>query len=583
MLALGVALARYLVLAVGPASPLAGAYRHIATEALHLVRRSRYQIEPASIVALLRILDGLGDAPDWLLDPWVLRVERALDLEAEHGSFLAGLVDGMPRLSRLLRGDERIGWELRLAHDLASDPSQYEPAAQLFARSVRAVEAGSAWRAWSAAAASAPPAVQLDIQWTAALANPAGVAAPWLRLAHAAFAAGHRADGFAAACRGMAAAGDDQRPRALAELAPAWLAAGVTTPLDDTAAFERGAAAAAADRMREAVDHWRWASAITPANPQRARSLAIALARSGRADEAIGVLARYQPTTAARAIGRVLADHGRHTEAVPILRYAARRSATADDWAALAAVAHRAGNDAVAVVTGRHALALGAGGHTLSIALATSLYRMGAFVECERIAEQLIAVVGDRGAKLAGLHAMARALAGQGRHVEAHRYAKAAAELVPDGELAVELTETMELIVAQDAPPVQTSPELSMERQALDELEAGQLDGLVAAISSPSWGIARVALAACELRRDDESGIPVSPRAFEAAVVMLSRTQGATDPDAVLARTRALRIRDNAFIQIDPPPPLGARYSPEQFEREYAERDRQRNRPGTAA
>ena len=30
----------------GPPTPIAGAYRHIATEALHLVRRSRYQIEP---------------------------------------------------------------------------------------------------------------------------------------------------------------------------------------------------------------------------------------------------------------------------------------------------------------------------------------------------------------------------------------------------------------------------------------------------------------------------------------------------------------------------------------------------------
>src|SRR5205823_1610875 len=92
--------------------------------------------------------------------------------------------------------------------------------------------------------------------------------------------------------------------------------------------------------------------------------------------------------------------------------------------------------------------------------------------------------------------------------------------------------------------------------------------------SSPSWGIARVALAASEFRKDDESGIPVSPRALDAAVSILGRTEGATMPDAVLARIRALRIRDNAFIQIDPPPPLGVRYSPEEFERAYAERER---------
>ncbi|HEU4727193.1 MAG TPA: hypothetical protein VFT22_04875, partial [Kofleriaceae bacterium] len=82
---------------------------------------------------------------------------------------------------------------------------------------------------------------------------------------------------------------------------------------------------------------------------------------------------------------------------------------------------------------------------------------------------------------------------------------------------------------------------------------------------------------------EDENGIPVSPRALEAAVGILSRSAGATQPDAVLARIRALRIRDNAFIQIDPPPPLGARLTPDDLERAYAERDRRPDRPGTAA
>src|SRR5262249_54549851 len=150
-----------------------------------------------------------------------------------------------------------IGWELRLAHDLAADPSQYEPAAALFARAARAVDAGGALRAWSAAAASAPrtldpapslhppgglasrpaggpvrappphppsldppgdfaprPAgravgvptpdlASLDVHWTAALAHPTGAAEPWLALARGLFAAGRGDDGFAAACRGM--------------------------------------------------------------------------------------------------------------------------------------------------------------------------------------------------------------------------------------------------------------------------------------------------------------------------------------------------------------------------------------------
>src|SRR5262249_51476794 len=165
----------------------------------------------------------------------------------------------------------------------------------------------------------------------------------------------------------------------------------------------------------------------------------------------------------------------------------------------------------------------------------------------------------------AGAHAMARPLAAQGRHVDAHPYAKAAADLGPNGELAAELIETMDRIVAQQMPPVRPSNELSMERQAFLDLEMGRFDGLVSALSSPSWCIARVALAASEFRKDDESGIPVSPRALDAAVAILGRTEGTTIADAALARIRALRIRDNAFIQIDPPPPMGLRYTPEEF------------------
>ena len=586
VLALGLALANYLVAASGPPSPIAGAYRHVATEALHLVRRSRYQIDTGAIQALLRLVDWLGDAPEWLLDTWLLRIERALDLEAEHGAFLDGLVAGMPNVQRLLRGDERIGWELRLAHDLAGDASQYEPAAALFARSARAIESGGVLRAWSSAAERADPTAALDVRWTAALANPTGVAAPWLRLARGLFDAGHRTAGFEAACHGIAAASAEDRADALAALAPAWHAAGIVTPLDGALAFELGGAAAGEDRLELAVGHLQWAAALDPGSAERAQRLAALLARLGRAAEAIRVLSHHEGTAAPRLIGRALVECGRDREAVRVLRYATRWSGAAEDWAMLATAAHRAGDDPVAAVAGRRALTLGASDVGVLAAVATSLYRIGEFVACEQVAQQLIALGGDRAAKAAGLHAMARALAGQGRHVDAHPYAKAADELTPDGELAADLAETMERIVGQQAPPVRPSVEPAMERQACDDLEAGNFDLLVPAVSSPSWGIARVALAACELRRHDEGGVPVSPRALDAAIVVLQRSQGATHPDAVLARIRALRIRDNAFIQIDPPPPLGVRFTAEEFERAYAERarrPRRPNRPSTAA
>lgn len=580
VLALGLALAHYLALASGPPTPLAGAYRHIATEALHLVRRARYQIEPGAIQALLQLVQWMSRAPEWLLDTWLLRIERALDLEAEHGAYLEGMVAGMPAVQRLLRGDERIGWELRLAHDLAQDPSQYEPAATLFTRCARAVEAGGVALAWStaAAAAGAPPAAQLDVHWLAALSNPAGVAAPWLRLAHELLGAGRRGEGFDAACRGVAACPAKDRAAAISGLAPRWRAANLPTPLDGAAAFEAGLAAASEDRLDLAVPHLRWAVAVEPGHAKRAQSLAVALGRTGDGLDALRALSSHERADAPRLIGRVLVDAGRDADAVRFLRYASRRFRAADDWASLAGAAARADHDAIAVEAGRRALALGATAPELLITLATSLYRLGEFRECERVAQQLIAE-GSREARVAGLHAMARALAGQGRHVDAHPYARGAAELGPNGELAAELIETMDRIIAQQAPPVRPNLELAPERQACAELEAGRFDALIPSLSSPSWGVARIALAACEFRTDDESGLPVSPRAIDGAIAILGRTLGATEPDAVLARIRALRIRDDAFIQIDPPPPLGLRDTPEEFERAYAERDRRPHRP----
>jgi len=580
VLALGLSLAHYLSACARPPSPIAGAYRHIATEALHLVRRSRYQIDTTAIGALLRMIDQLGAAPEWLLDTWLLRIERALDLEAEHGAYLEQMIEGLPTIQRLLRGDERIGWELRLAHDLAQDPSQYEPAAHLFARASRAIEAGGVYLAWSVAAAAAgtPLREQLDVHWLAALGNPWGVAVPWVRVAHGLLSSGRTADGFLAACRGFTAATIKERAPLLDALAPTWKASALPTPFDGDAAFEAGLAAASEDNLPLAVQHLRWAAALEPGNAKRAQSLAVALGRLGHGNEALRILSQHERSDAPRLIGRVLVEAGRHGEAVKMLRYASRKYRTAEDWAYLAQAAARADNDAVTIECGRQALTLGSRDTAMLVAYATALYRTGEFVECERIAQQLITHK-DRDARVAGLHAMARSLAGQGRHVDAHPYAKAAAELGPNGELAGELMETMDRIVQQQTPPVRPSGEFSMERRACQDLEAANFDTLISAITSPSWGVARVALAACEFRKDDESGIPVSPRALDAAVAILGRTEGATNPDAVLARIRALRIRDNAFIQIDPPPPLGLRFTPEEFDRLYAERDRRPQRP----
>jgi hypothetical protein len=579
-LALAVALLQYFAEATAEATPISGAYRHIATEALHLVRRARYQLEPQAIRALLTVLERLRGAPEWLLDTWLLRVERALDLEAEHGSYIEAMVEGLPTIQRLLRGDERSGWELRMAHDLAQDPSQYEPAATLFERCVRAVESGGTPLAWSvAASAAAPPSHHLDVHWLAAMANPTGAVAPWLAVARGLFALGRPNEGFDAACRAVAAATPKERAQAIAELTPPWRSAGITIPIDAEQAFDSGLAAASEDRLDAAIQCLRWACACEPGNAKWGHALALALARAGEGFEAVRVLAAHERSDAPRLIGRALGEAGHDRLAVPILRYASRRFRSADDWVLLAITASRIEDDGVTVEAGRRAIKLGSSDPELMMALAAGLYHLGEWVECEQVAKQLLAGRATRELRIVGLHAMARALAGQGRHVDAHPYAKEAARLVPTGQLAAELTETMDRIVAQQTPPIRPSPEQTMERQAFAQLEAGHFDTLVSATSSPSWGITRAALAACEFRRETENAIAVSPRALDAAVAVLQRTVGTTDFNATLARIRALRIHDTGFVQIDPPAPLGARMAWDDFERAYLERSSRPARP----
>lgn len=581
VLAFGVAFARYMTEASHVLSPIAGAYRHIATEALHLVRQSRYHIDATSFRALLSLVEQLSAAPDWMLDMWLLRIERAFDAEAEYGAHLDNLVVGLPSVARHLRGDDRIGWETRAAHDLAADPSQYDAAAKWFERSTRAVETGALALAWSVAAARAQPEhAHLDIHWLAATANPNGVAAPWLSLAAGLLISGHSSEGFAVACRGMIAATANERAQAVQDLSEPWRLAGVATPIDGDRAFEVGLAAASEGSHDLAVQHLRWAAAMEPTNAKRAHHLAVLHLRGGQYLEAVNVLAAHERGNAPRVAGRLLVDAGQFRDALPMLRYASRWSATAEDFALLVTTAHRAGNHAIAAAAGKRALRMTSLAPEVSMALATSLYHVGAFAECEEMAQRLLELAtAPTPVYVVARLAMARALIGQHRYGEALAHAQEASALDPSEDAANDLIDVMGCIVAQRTPPIEASSETSPDRQAFANLEAGNFDSIAREITNPSWPIARAALAACDFRSEIENAIPVSPRALEAAIAVLGRSRGSTQHDAVLARIQAMRIRENAYIQIDPPPPLGQRYTPEEFDREFRDRDQRPRRP----
>lgn len=581
VLALGISLSRYLASTSGAPTPVAGAYRHIATEALYVVRRARYQVDSQAVLALLRLLDRLDHCPEWLFDTWLLRVERALDIEAEHGSYLEGLVASLPLVRRFLRGDERIGWELRLAHDLARDPTQYDAAAALFERVTRAVEGGSAAAAWSAAAeTSDAPAAHIDVHWLAALANPTGVAAPWIRLARYLFDEDLAEEAFAAACRGVAMLPDDERVAALAGLEARWGASKLDVPFSAISAYEAGLVAASAGDVTAAARHLRWAAAREPSGTGYAERHAVALVQCGAVGEAVRALARVQRGEAPYLIGKAALEAGLPDAALRVLRYASRRFRTAEAWQTLATAATLLGEHRIACRALRRAISAGAHLEAPLLArYATALMRVGEFAECEEVATRLIAKAGgDREARIVGLHCMARALAGQGRHVDGHAYAKAAQELAPSRALAREVDETMERIVAQETMPIAGGAEDSPERQAFAALEAGDIDAAAEELGSDSWVRVRAALAATEFRRIEENGVPVASLAIDAARQVLARSIGSLNLDATLCRIRAQRILDNAFVQIDPPPPMGSRLTVEQFERQYQDRERRSGR-----
>ncbi len=579
--ALGLSIARYLEATSGPPSPIAGAYRHVATEALHLVRRARYQVGDEAVRALLELLEHcaaqLGPDGEWLFDAWLLRVEHALDLDNEYGAYLPALIAGLPRVGDLLRGDERIGWELRLAWDLR-DVGALEPARLLYERCGRAMETGAAEVEWSNVADATLPADQaLDVHWVAAIANPGNHAEPWLNLARAQLASGRNAEALRSLERAFGSTDEEWRREAIAGLESAWAKAGLDVPFGFDEAQAAGLAALQRGDLELARRCLGWCQAQDPDNSVIARNLGIVYGAMGRVHDAIRAFAAFDDKDPGKHAGTALIQAQKYPEAVLAFRYASPRFTTAEEWRLLAVAGWYAEDDAASALAYGKMLELGAPADAQTLhGLASALYHTGQWQRCEPIARQLIDVAGgDATYRSCGLHAMARALAGQGQFGDALRIATEAAQMNPLADNKAEFEETVRLCRAQETPPFKPTPEGSIERRAWDALADGDFAAVEQmAISGNSWGLFRAALAASEFRFDSDNNVPVPGKALDGALMVLDRTIGNPLPDACLARIRALRIRENAFIQIDPPPPMGARMRREEFEQALAQRAR---------
>ena len=579
--ALGVALAEYLALASGPPTPLAGGYRQVATDALHLCHRGRAEVGERAVRGLLALLEQLPAADD-LLDRWLLRVERALDLEATWGGYLPYLTADLPRVRRLLRGDERIAWELRLAHDLRADGSQLEPAERLFARCAVAADDWAVFRAWSdVAAAALPPADALDVHRSCARANPGTNAIAWVHAARALFAAGRGDEAVATLAQAYGNTAAAWRQTSIAGFEAAWRDAGVDVP------FALDAARAAAGEARDAGDLaraercLRWCLARDPGDAELARELAEVCARRGDAGAAIRAFATAGHTgdddrrSAAWQAGVALLQHGHPVEAAAALRLAALRFRTADEWRYLAWAAWYAGDHETAAAATRAMLAAGAPTDPPALnLLMASLLRSGQWTDAEHAAQRLGALAGaDPGWGALAAGGRARALCGQGRYGEALPWAERAATMNPVPEHAAELDDTVACARERRTPAHRVGARGGPGARTLARLVAGDVAGCARlARGGTTWDLRIAELLAAVVRAPGEDDRLLSPRALETASAILDQSAGVTERDAVRARLLARRVVDDAFIQIDPPPPLGARVAADDLDRRWRER-----------
>jgi tetratricopeptide (TPR) repeat protein len=570
------AFGRYLAASTQAPSVLAGGYRQVASDALEMLRGVGAVFPRTVLRSLFEGLEPLAaHAEEWMLDGWLLRLERALDLEMAYGH-LAELTAGLPTLQSLLRGDEQVAHELYVA-----SRSQGAEALWLLERSVRAVGRGPAPR-WSEVAASTlPPAERLDLHLTAAfIAN--NFAGPAVEASKILLESGRARQAFEQLCASFANGGKQWRDKQLPVLAPLWNAAEMPCPIEWQACFDAGMKGFQQGDMQLALDAHRWLAAMDPGNDQLWKNLGMAYGYVGKPSECIGAFARASVAEAPKWAGQLLRQAGHLAAATNAYRYASLWFTSGEEWSYLALAAYTAEDHETAGEAYARAFELEPKLATVGNlnAFADALSSTGQYAKLLRVAEQMTALAADDAiySPNAAFH-RATALVGMGRHAEALPFAKdaAARNTFPDnakafGDLALRAAEGRPLdpvVLAGDAP----------DRSASRRLAHGEF-AAVAALERSSPRLARVALAAARFRFESENDVTVTPRLLEAALDVLARTAGDAGVDASLARIDALLARENALFPVDTPCPLGTRIPREEFGRIFEQRS---GRGGAAA
>jgi tetratricopeptide (TPR) repeat protein len=561
-------LTRYLAGTTQPPSPLWGGYRQIAADVLQSVSRAGVDWLDEALKPFLGALEGASAGVDpWVLDTWLLRTERALDLDGSSGGHVVRLAAGLRAVSGYLRGDERIAFEHRLAHDLAAYPDAIQQVRDLHERGARALGVGDVATAWGdAAEKSLPPGEALDVRWTAAYMGP-DHGPTLVALGKALLGAGKGPAALDPLARGIRLLAPEKRGEMLRSLAPVWR---LDFPPDAAQASAAGTNAMRGGRFDAAVAPLRLAWAADP-NPQSAKNLAIALARAGKPYDTLAVLGD------ARAAAQLFYESKRFDAATKLLSAASYRFASDEDFCQLGRVARLAGDDETAAEAFGPAYQLRNGqlGAADLAAYATALAAIGDAARCEEVVQRLRMVAGnDAVQSSAGLHALARARLQQGRFPEAAQLAQQAAQLCPVPEVRKEYNDTAALAQRGQRPPEKPLRSADPKHQALAALAAGDVPRARALGQAGGFGALRASLSASLFRSDQEAGMPVSMAARQAIDATLAHTTGQLDRDAAMARIIALKVREDASHPPDPPPPLPRRSPPGELDAYLAHRRR---------
>jgi tetratricopeptide (TPR) repeat protein len=579
------ALEQYLRLSLGAPSPLCGAFRTIAAEALQGLSRRREHLDVSMARAVLELLEPLWPlVHPRLAARWLSFVDHAVGLEELTHGRLGRLLDALPETDARLLTPERLALATRALGQ------RFREKADGWAAEVARLGETLAWATGNTGAAewaNAVVALQADEELheddalshlqAAAFLTRGFNAEPSVLAAQALFAAHEGEIAFLVLCHGLQQAGEEYRDKALAQLKAPFTAAKLGVPFDFQKAANAAFQAMQKSEPVKAERAGRWCLAQDSDNGEVARNLGLALAAQGRVPEALAMLVRATPEQATQILAGVLYQAGKLPEALAIIDFASRWYVRADQWLTYGGIVYAAMDNPRTVKAYATAWQLDPDGFDTSQlnAWAGVLDEVGDAAMCEVIARRLIDAAGKDLMWLTnGWNHLACALIGKGEYDEAVKWATKAVKQNPLPDNTENFAKTLERAKKKQKLEVQAVPPAEPPRhQAYLLAEAQEHAQALTHLTSDDWHARRAALRSARFRYGSDNHTPVTKAARDAAATVLEQSTAQTAPLATVCRAFALELRAQGLdCAIDRPPDLGDRLTRHAFYEEFRAR-----------